>query len=305
MMSYLLKRAGIALSVAFTVSVVTFVLLYLTGDPAEAIAGGEATEEVLQQIRAEYGLDRPLPVQYLSWLGNMVQGDFGDSYLRRQSVADLIISHAPVTIILAVSALLVTIVVAIPLGMVAALRPNSWVDRFAVSFAVAAQAIPNFWLGLVFIVIFAVTFQWLPVSGDSTWQHFIMPSIVLGLSSVPSVMRLTRTGLIEVMGADFIRTARSKGYMTGGVLVRHAMRNALLPVMSVLAIQLGNKLGGSIITEAVFSLNGLGSLALDSILGADIPTVQMLVFIFALTFVVMTFIADVLNALLDPRIRLG
>lgn len=304
MLQYALRRAGVAIMVAFTVSVATFILLYSAGDPAEAIAGLEASEDVLDQIREQYGLDRPLPIQYLDWITGVFQGDFGHSYLRRQPVGELVLSQAPVTIKLALSAFFVTIIVAVPLGIAAAMQPNSIIDRLAVSFAVAAQAVPNFWLGLVFIVLFAVTIPIFPVSGDTTWMHFVMPAIVLGLSSVPSVMRLTRTGLLEVMGCDYIRTARSKGFMTGQLLIRHALRNALLPVMSVLTIQLGHKLGGSVITESVFAMNGLGRLALDSILGADIPTVQMLVFIFALTFVVMTFTSDMLNAALDPRIRL-
>jgi peptide/nickel transport system permease protein len=246
-----------------------------------------------------------MAVRYAEWLGGVLRGDLGQSFLRRQPVGSLILTHAPVTLILSLSALAVTILTAIPLGIMAALRPNSLVDRFSLSFAVAAQAVPSFWLGLVLIVIFAVTFRLLPVSGDETWQHFVLPAIVLGTSSVPPVMRLTRTGLLDVMASDYIRTARAKGFLTSEIIIRHAMRNAMLPVVSVLAVQLGRKLGGSVITESVFALNGLGRLAINSILGADIPTLQMLVFVFALSFVILTFLADLLNAWLDPRIRLG
>lgn len=294
-----------ALLVAITVSVATFVLLDFGTDPAAAIAGADAPQEVVEQIRTQYGLDRPMPVRYAEWLGGVLQGDLGQSFLRRQPVGSLILTHAPVTLILSLAALAVTILTAIPLGIVAALRPNSFADRFALSFAVAAQAVPSFWLGLVLIVIFAVTFRILPVSGDETWKHFVLPALVLGTSSVPPVMRLTRTGLLDVMASDYIRTARAKGLLTPEIVVRHAMRNAMLPVVSVLAVQLGRKLGGSVITESVFALNGLGRLALNSILGADVPTLQMLVFVFALSFVVLTFLADLLNAWLDPRIRLG
>ncbi len=294
-----------ALLVAITVSVATFVLLDFGTDPAAAIAGADAPQEVVEQIRKQYGLDRPMPVRYAEWLGGVLRGDLGQSFLRRQPVGSLILSHAPVTLILSLSALAVTILTAIPLGIVAALRPNSLADRFALSFAVAAQAVPSFWLGLVLIVVFAVTFRILPVSGDETWKHFVLPALVLGTSSVPPVMRLTRTGLLDVMASDYIRTARAKGLLTPEIVVRHAMRNAMLPVVSVLAVQLGRKLGGSVITESVFALNGLGRLALNSILGADVPTLQMLVFVFALSFVVLTFLADLLNAWLDPRIRLG
>ena len=305
MLRFAIRRGLTALCVALTVSVATFFLLHFATDPAAAIAGEDAETAVVEQIREQYGLNKPLIEQYGNWALGILQGHFGDSFYWRQPVGHLIATHAPVTILLAACSITVTILLAVPLGIAAALRPNSFIDRMALSFAVAAQAIPNFWLGLMFIVLFAVTFTLLPVSGDSTWQHFVMPSIVLGASSVPAVMRLTRTGLLEVMGSDYIRTARAKGFNMRQVLLRHALRNAILPVVSVLAVQLGHKLGGSVVTESVFALNGLGRLALESVIGGDVPTVQMLVFVFALTFVVLTFVADMLNAWLDPRVRLG
>jgi len=305
MLRYTLRRALLALLVAFTVSVATFLLLHTATDPAQAIAGADADAAAVQQVRVQYGFDRPLAVQYASWLRGVVRGELGESYIWHRQVSELLAAHAPVTIALALSAMLITVVIAIPLGIVAAMRPNTIIDRIALTLAVTAQAVPSFWLGLMLIVLFGVMFPVLPVSGDQTWRHFILPAVVLGASSVPAVMRLTRTGLLDVMGSDYIRTARSKGYMTGGILVRHAMRNAMLPVVGVLAVQLGHKLGGSVVTESVFALNGLGRLALQSILGSDIATIQMLVFVFALTFVVLTFLADLLNAWLDPRIRLA
>jgi peptide/nickel transport system permease protein len=305
MLRYTLRRALLALLVAFTVSVATFLLLHTATDPAQAIAGADADAAAVQQVRVQYGFDRPLAVQYASWLRGVVRGELGESYIWHRQVSELLAAHAPVTIALALSAMLITVVIAIPLGIVAAMRPNTIIDRIALTLAVTAQAVPSFWLGLMLIVLFGVMFPVLPVSGDETWRHFILPAVVLGASSVPAVMRLTRTGLLDVMGSDYIRTARSKGYMTGGILVRHAMRNAMLPVVGVLAVQLGHKLGGSVVTESVFALNGLGRLALQSILGSDIATIQMLVFVFALTFVVLTFLADLLNAWLDPRIRLA
>ena len=305
MLRYTLRRALLALLVAFTVSVATFLLLHTATDPAQAIAGADADAAAVQQVRVQYGFDRPLAVQYASWLRGVVRGELGESYIWHRQVSELLAAHAPVTIALALSAMLITVVIAIPLGIVAAMRPNTIVDRIALTLAVTAQAVPSFWLGLMLIVLFGVMFPVLPVSGDETWRHFILPAVVLGTSSVPAVMRLTRTGLLDVMGSDYIRTARSKGYMTGGILMRHAMRNAMLPVVGVLAVQLGHKLGGSVVTESVFALNGLGRLALQSILGSDIATIQMLVFVFALTFVVLTFLADLLNAWLDPRIRLA
>ncbi len=305
MLKYILQRGALALAVALVVSFATFMLLNYATDPASALAGEDATPEIVEQIRQTYGFDRPVFVRYFEWLGGVARGDFGESYYWNKDVASLVLERAPVTIALALSALMVTIVIAIPLGAIAALRPNSWADRLALTFAVSAQAIPSFWLGLMLIILLGVMIPVLPISGDSSWQHFVMPAFVLGASSVPAVMRLTRTGLIEVMESDYIRTARSKGYRGFALLRRHAMRNALLPVVSVLAVQLGQKFGGSVITESVFAINGLGRLALQSILGSDIPTVQMLIFIFALIFVLMNLLADLLNAALDPRIRIS
>ena len=305
MLKYILQRGALALAVALVVSFATFMLLNYATDPASALAGEDATPEIVEQIRQTYGFDRPVFVRYFEWLGGVARGDFGESYYWNKDVASLVLERAPVTIALALSALMVTIVIAIPLGAIAALRPNSWADRLALTFAVSAQAIPSFWLGLMLIILLGVMLPILPISGDSSWQHFVMPAFVLGASSVPAVMRLTRTGLIEVMESDYIRTARSKGYRGFALLRRHAMRNALLPVVSVLAVQLGQKFGGSVITESVVAINGLGRLALQSILGSDIPTVQMLIFIFALIFVLMNLLADLLNAALDPRIRIS
>jgi len=304
MLRYAIKRLLLALAVAFTVSVAAFLALHLATDPARAIAGEDAEQQVVEQIRVEYGLDQPLISQYTEWLTDLAQGDFGESYYWHQPVAHLIVEAAPTTLRLAGFALLITIFVAIPLGALAAIRANTWIDRLALSIAVSAQAIPSFWLGLVMIVIFAVELHWFPVSGGGSWAHFVLPAFVLGMRSVPAVMRLTRAGLIEVYESDYIRTARAKGFRGRRLLTGQALRNALLPVVSVLAVQLGHKLGGSIIIESVFSMRGLGRLALDSILGGDIPTVQMLVFIFAITFVFLTFISDLANAWIDPRLRL-
>lgn len=305
MLNYVLRRGFMALLVALTVSFGTFALFHFATDPAQTIAGEDAPQEMVDDIRKQYGFDRPVLVQYGDWLGGVFQGDFGKSYFWKQQVVELIQEHAKVTIMLALSALMVTVVIALPLGISAALKPNSWVDRLALSTAVSAQAIPNFWLGLMFILLFAVTFPIFPVSGDATWKHYVLPSLVLGASSVPAVMRLTRTGLLDVLSSDYIRTARAKGFMGYRLILQQAMRNALLPIVSVLAVQLGHKLGGSVVTESVFSMNGLGRLAVESIFNSDIPTVQSLILIFVLTFVLLTLAADLINAWLDPRIRMG
>ena len=293
----------VVIAVALTLSFITFCLLNVAIDPAQAVAGEEAEALEIEQVRQQYGFDRPILIRYFEWFKAVLTGDLGISYYWNKPVGSLLLERAPETITLALMSVMVTIFIAIPLGICAAINPNSVIDRMCLGVAVSFQAIPNFWLGLVMIIIFSVTFPIFPVSGDKTYFHFILPSIVLGASSVPPVMRLMRTGLLDVMEADYIRTARSNGFFGWKLILNHAMRNALLPVVSVLAVQLGHKFGGSVITESVFSINGLGRLALESILGADIPTVQILVFVFGFTFLILNLLADILNAYLDPRLR--
>lgn len=303
MFRFVLGRLLVVVAVAMTLSVVAFFLLNLAVDPAQAIAGEEANLLEIEQVRQRYGFDRALTVRYVEWFSAVMHGDFGVSYYWNKPVHELLLDRVPETATLALMALSVTVVIAIPLGCAAALNPNTWIDRLALGIAVSAQAIPNFWLGLMLIILLAVIFPVFPVSGDKTLYHFVLPSFVLGASSVPPVMRLMRAGLLDVMNADYIRTARSKGFSGWQLLLRHSLRNALLPVVSVLAVQLGHKFGGSVITESVFAINGLGRLALESILGADMPTVQMLVFVFAFIFLTLNFLADIINAYLDPRLR--
>ena len=304
MLRFIAGRLIVVLSVGITLSIVTFFLLNYVIDPAQAIAGEDALFEEIEQIREQYGFDRSITVRYFEWFTGIFQGDLGESYYWNKPVISLLVDRAPETITLALMSVSVTILISIPLGIMAALNPNSLIDRIALGIAVTAQAVPNFWLGLIMILIFALAFPIFPVSGDKTLFHFVLPSIVLGASSVPAVMRLMRTGLLDVINADYIRTARSSGFYGWRLIFNHALRNALLPVVSVLAVQLGNKFGGSVITESVFAINGLGRLALESILGADIPTVQILVFVFAIIFLFFNLLADILNAYLDPRLRL-
>ena len=304
MLRFIAGRLIVVLSVGLTLSIVTFFLENILFDPAQAIAGEDALFEEIEQIREQYGFDRSITVRYFEWFTGIFQGDLGESYYWNKPVISLLVDRAPETITLALMSVSVTILISIPLGIMAALNPNSLIDRIALGIAVTAQAVPNFWLGLIMILIFALAFPIFPVSGDKTLFHFVLPSIVLGASSVPAVMRLMRTGLLDVINADYIRTARSSGFYGWRLIFNHALRNALLPVVSVLAVQLGNKFGGSVITESVFAINGLGRLALESILGADIPTVQILVFVFAIIFLFFNLLADILNAYLDPRLRL-
>ncbi len=303
MLPFILKRLGLALLVAFTVSFISFSLLFLSGDPAAALAGETASGEDIEAIRTLYGFDRPMLVQYGEWLFSAIQGDFGESYYFKLPVSSLITDRLQVTMLLGVCGITFALLTAVPLGVVAAIRPNSTIDRLALFISVAGQAMPSFWFGLILIVVFAIQFGILPPSGAETWRHFIMPTIVLGYYAMPAIMRLTRAGMLDVLNSDYIRTARAKGAGEGRVLFKHALRNAIIPVVSLAAVQMGFMLGGSIVVESVFALHGAGYLAWESIARNDLPTVQALILVFSMFYIVFTFLADVLNAWLDPRMR--
>ena len=303
MLAYLLKRLGVAILVALTVSVVTFSMIYLSGDPALALAGESATEEDIENIRRFYGYDRPIPVQYLSWLGRAVQGDFGHSHYLREPVATVIFERLPTTMLLGFTALVFALALSVPLGVLAAIRPNSLVDRAALTLAVVGQAMPSFWFALTLMLWLGIYWQLLPITGSSSWANFVMPSIALGYYVTPAVMRLTRAGMLEVLAADYIRTARAKGLRPMKVLFKHALRNAVIPVVSLAAVQFGFMLGGSIVIETIFAINGLGFLAWESIQRADLPMMQAIVLVLSVFYIVLTLLADMLNAWLDPRIR--
>ncbi len=305
MLQYALKRAVLALLVALTVSLVCFLLVNLSTDVATAMAGEGATAETIDAIRHQYGFDRPLALQYFEWLGRAALGDFGDSLYFRTPVAALVLERMPTTMILGAAALAFALLLSIPLGVVAALKPNSWVDRLTLTIAVVGQAMPTFWFALLLMFLFGVTLHVLPISGGDTWQHFILPAIALGYYATPAIMRLTRSGMLEVLESDYIRTARAKGLRNASVLFKHALRNAVAPVVALAAVQLGFLLGGSVVIETVFALNGLGYLAWEAISHNDFPVVQAVVLLISLVYIVLTLLADVANAWLDPRIRIA
>jgi peptide/nickel transport system permease protein len=305
MLAFAAKRLGVAVLVALTVSLITFSMIYVSGDPALAIAGEGARPESIEAIRKFYGFDRPIVVQYLDWLAGAVQGDFGRSYTLRQPVADVIFSRLPVTMILGGSAIAFALVLAIPLGVLAAVRPNSIFDRLALSIAVIGQAMPTFWFALTLILWLGVVWRLLPITGSDSWKNFVMPAIALGYYVTPAVMRLTRAGVLEVLSSDYIRTARAKGLRPMTVLFKHALRNAIIPVVSLAAVQFGFMLGGSIVIETIFQINGLGYLAWESIQRKDLPTMQAIVLVLSVIYVTLTLAADLLNAFLDPRLRVA
>jgi peptide/nickel transport system permease protein len=305
MLAYLVKRLGLAVLVALTVSIIAYMLLYLSGDPALAIAGEGARQADIDLIRKTYGFDRPLIVQYGDWLLKLLKGDLGVSMYFKTDVAPLIFSKLSTTLLLAVYALTVALVISVPLGVLAAIYKNSWIDRLCLAVAVVGQSMPNFFFALILIMLFSISWRLLPVSGSGTWQHFVMPAITLGYYAAPAFMRLIRAGMIEVLSADYIRTARAKGLPTHTVIFKHALRNAIVPVVALAAVQLGFLLGGSIVIETIFALDGLGYLAYQSITFKDYPVTQIIVLLLSVIYILLTLASDIANAWLDPRIRVA
>ena len=302
---FILKRLCVSLLVVTVTSVVAFMLVHLSGDPAAAMAGEGASPADVAAVRETFGFDRPLFVQYLDWIGRLFAGDFGRSYYLRMDVADILAEYMPVTAKLGVSALAFALLLSIPLGVAAALKPNTLIDRFALSVAVLGQALPSFLFALALMYVFGVYFRVLPISGDTSWQNYIMPAIALGYYATPAIMRLTRSGMMDVLQSDHVRTARAYGLAPWRVVVRHGLRHAIIPVVSLAAVQLGFMLGGSIVIESIFSLKGLGYLAWESIQRADIEVIQAILLVIATAYAVLTLLADLLNAALDPRIRIS
>lgn len=303
MLGFILRRLGLTAIVVAVVSVLAFSLVHLSGDPAVAMAGEGATPADIEAVRVAYGFDQPLTTQYLHWLGNVAHGNFGRSHYLRENVATILAQHIPVTATLGLSALAFALVLSVPLGVLAALRPNTILDRAALAIAVAGQALPSFVFGLALIYVFGVALRWTPISGGGGWRHFILPSVALGYYATPAIMRLTRSGMIEALQSDHVRTARAYGLAPWRVIVRHALRHAIIPIIALTAVQLGFMLGGSIVIETVFSLNGLGNLAWQSIQRSDIEVIQAILLVIATAYALLTLLADLLNAALDPRIR--
>ena len=302
-LTFALRRAVLALLVAVTVLVLSFSLTHLAGDPALAAAGPQATAEDLAIIRRDNGLDRPLPLQFVTWAGNALRGDLGRSYLYRTPVSTLIAARLPITLRLGLLGIVFAIAIALPLGIIAAMFEGTLIDRVAMLLALLGQALPSFWLALLLIIEFGLRLQWFPIAGLDDWTGYVMPSLVLAFSAIPALMRLTRSGMIDALSADYIRTARAGGLSGWSIVLRHALRNAAMPVVAIAAVQLGFMLGGSIVIESVFNLPGIGYLAWESISKNDFPVVQAVVLLLAMIYIGLTLGADLLNAALDPRLR--
>ena len=303
MIRFLVRRLIVALLVVATVMTLAFILTRLSGDLATSIAGPNATQDDVNMVRKAYGLDRPLAVQFFDWVGHALTGDLGDSYFFKKRVATLIGERMPVTLTLGLTGLVIALLVSLPLGVLAAVRENTVFDRAVQVVALVGQAMPSFWLGLILMITLGLQLGWLPISGTGSWQHYVMPGIVLAFSAIPALTRLIRAGMIQAIGSDYIRTARAKGLSRSSILLKHALRNAAIPVVAIAAVQLGFMLGGSIVIESVFALHGVGFLAWESIGKNDFPVVQAVVLVLAVIYVALTMLADLMNAVLDPRLR--
>jgi peptide/nickel transport system permease protein len=303
MLLFIFRRLFLAALVCLTVLVVSFTLTRLSGDLAASIAGPNASAADIAIITRNYGLDRPLVVQFFDWAGHAAEGDLGRSFLYHVPVSELIRDRLPITLTLGLIGFSIALLVGLPLGILAAVREGTAVDRGIMLVALLGQAMPGFWFGLILIILLGLELQWLPISGVDSWQGYIMPGIVLAFSAIPALMRLTRSGMIDALAADYIRTARAKGLSRSTIILKHALRNAAMPVVSIAAVQLGFMLGGSVVIESVFALPGIGYLAWESIIKNDFPVVQAVVLFLAVIYIALTLLADMMNALLDPRLR--
>ncbi|MEA2661360.1 MAG: peptide/nickel transport system permease protein [Chloroflexota bacterium] len=302
---YVLSRLVHAVIAVAAITVVLFFLLRLTGDPTLLIVGPEANPEEIARVRTAMGFDRPLPEQFLSYVGHVAGGDFGRSLRYNQSAFSLVLERILPTVELAAAALLIASVIAIPLGVIAAIKRGTVIDRIAILASLLGQTMPVYWLGLLLIFAFAVGLRVLPPGGNSEPASLILPAVTLAAFLAAQITRLMRSAMLETLGQEYLRTARSKGLTEAAVIRRHALRNAAPPVLTIIALQLGQLIGGAVVTETVFAWPGLGQLLLQAILGRDFPLVQAAVFVVAVSVVAMNLLVDLIYPYVDPRMRVS
>ena len=305
MTRFALARLVQAIPSLLGVTLAAFVLLQLSGDVTEILLPPQATDEVRAAFRHAYGLDQPIPVQYVDYLSHLLRGDFGLSFAYQQPAFQVVLGRLPATLELSAVAMLIAILIAIPAGIVSAVKRSSIFDRLAMGMVLLGQSVPTFWLGMLLIMVFAVHFRVLPVSGRGTLLQLILPSVTLSMWLLALLARLTRSGMLEVLSQDYVRTARAKGLGEPTVLGRHAFRNAMNPIITLVGLQLGGLLGGAVLTETVFAWPGIGTLMLDSILKRDYPVVLAGLIMIACGFVIINFLVDVLYRGLDKRVQLA
>lgn len=303
MQRFILRRLVQSILVLAGVSIFVFGLLHLSGNPVGLLLPPDATAADRTALEVRFGFDQPLPVQYLNYMSGVLRGDFGDSMRSGQAALPLVLERLPATFELAGVAMLLTILFAFPAGIIAALNRGRWLDRLVMLLALLGQSLPVFFLGILFILIFGVQLGWFPVAGRDGASHIVLPAATLALYSMARTARLIRSGMLEVMRNEYVTTARAKGLTEAMVVRGHALRNALIPIITVLGLDLATLLGGAIITEVIFSWPGLGRLIIYSIEGRDYPVVQAAVFIIALSYIVINFLVDILYAFVDPRVR--
>ena len=308
MHTYIIRRCLQSLIVFAAILVIVFLMLQITGDPAAVLMPLDASEEDLQAFRQEMGFDKPLYVQFGRFLfggpktDGVIRGDFGFSYRHEIPALGLVLEHFPNTALLAVTAVVIAMIIAVPAGVLSAVFRNSWIDYVCSVGAMLGQSMPNFWLGLLLILLFAVHLRWLPTSGFEAWYYIILPAFTAGLYATARIMRMVRSQMLEVLSMDYVRTARSKGVAEWVVVFRHALKNAAIPVVTLIGLELGILLGGTVVTEAVFGWPGVGYLVVDAISNQDYPVVQAAVALLAFVFVGVNLAVDVLYGWLDPRI---
>jgi peptide/nickel transport system permease protein len=305
MKRYALRQLVQLAVVIVGISMLAFAILHVIGDPVTLLLPQNAGKEEYARYNKLLGLDQPVYVQYWKFATRAIQGDFGKSWYADTPAFTLVLQRMPPTLYLTTAGLAMALLIALPLGILAALKRHSFVDSLCTMAAVAGQAMPIFWLGIMLIIIFAVQLRLLPASGYGTWQHFLMPAFTLGAFLAPITMRLVRSGVIEILNMDYIKTARAKGLREGVVVIKHAFRNACIPVITVLGLQFGQLLGGAVVTETVFAWPGVASLTVDAIRNQDFPVVQCAVVLLALIIVAVNFLVDMIVGLIDPRIRVG
>ena len=304
-MGYLSRRALWGLAVLLAISLVVFLVVHLSGDPTALYMGPEGTQEDYTLLRAALGFDRPLPEQYWHFLERAVRGDFGRSLRHQQPTLPLVLARFPATVELAILALTLAVLLAVPLGVLSAIRRHSLLDTGAMVLALAGQCMPTFWLGILLILVFAVQLRWVPVVGAEGTRALVLPAVTLGVWAMARTARITRSSMLEVLNQDFLRTARAKGIGEWGVVARHALRNGAIPIVTALGLELGNLLGGAVITEAVFAYPGVGRLAVEAVVNKDVPLIQAVVFTVATALLLLNAGIDLLYTTLDPRVRLA
>lgn len=307
MLNFIARRLLLAIPVLLGVSILVFLVLYLIpGDPAQILLfGSSPTPEQVEQLRQQLGLDQPLPVQFVGFLGRIIRGDLGESYMTGQKVASEIWSNAGPTFVLTFAAMGVGVVIGVPVGIASGVRPGSWLDRIGTAFVVLGTSVPFFWLALVMILIFAVDLGWLPSLGTGSPQALVLPAVALGWNLAAIIARLLRNSLIDIYLQPYIRVARAKGLSGRAILVHHALKNALIPVVTILGLQFGNLVAGAVVIEVIFGRNGIGSYLVQAITAKDIPAVQGVVLFVAVLYIVVNLIVELVYGLLDPRIRRG